>query len=133
MKIPVRTTIGLGAAVLLCIYTAFIFSVRWEERNLGTSDPYRIGAQEERFAALKRALPANTVVGYVSDVSNVPAVLSAAQYGLAPLLVVDSVTREWVVGNFSKPLDYAAFGQARQLSLVREFSNGVVLYRKAGS
>ncbi|MBI2679770.1 MAG: hypothetical protein HYX25_02040 [Candidatus Solibacter usitatus] len=122
----------MSAAGVLCIYAAFSFSMAQQERNLASSDPYKIGAQEERFAALKRELPANSVVGYVSDVSQ-PAVLSAAQYGLAPVLVVDNARREWVVGNFSRPLDYAEFGRARQLTLVKEFSNGVILYRKSGS
>jgi len=132
MKIPGKTVIGLSAASLLCAFAALSFYGDQRERNKASSDPYKIAAQEERFAALKRALPATTVVGYVSDVSQ-PAVLSAAQYGLAPLLVVDNAGREWVIGNFSRPLDYAEFGRARQLTLVRDFSNGVILYRKAGS
>jgi hypothetical protein len=132
MEIPVKTVIGLSAACLLCAYAGLSFYGNQADRNKASSDPYKIAAQEERFAALKRALPPTTVVGYVSDVSQ-PAVLSAAQYGLAPLLVVDSAAREWVIGNFSRPLDYTEFGRARQLTLVRDFSNGVILYRKAGS
>ena len=132
MEIPVKTLLGLSAAGLLSLYAALSFYGEQTERNKTSADPYMIAAQEERFAALKRALPATTVVGYVSDVSQ-PAVLSAAQYGLAPILVVDDAGREWVVGNFSKPLDYAEFGRARQLTLVKEFSNGVILFRKAGS
>lgn len=133
MEIPVKNVIGLSVAALLCAYAALSFYGGQAERNQASSDPYLIAAQEERFAALKRALPANTVAGYVSDVTNQPAVLSAAQYGLAPILVVDNTGTEWVIGNFSKPLDYAEFGRARQLTLVRDFSNGVVLYRKTGS
>jgi hypothetical protein len=36
---------------------------------------------------------------------------------------------EWVVGDFSKPLDVVAFGKQRGLTLVRDFGNGAVLYR----
>ncbi len=131
MEIPVKTLLGVSAAGILSLYTAMSFYGEQTDRNKASSDPFMIAAVEDRFAALKRAIPANTVVGYVSDVSQ-PAVLSAAQYGLAPILVVDDAGREWVVGNFSKLLDYAEFGRARNLTVVKDFSNGVVLFRRAG-
>jgi len=130
MEIPVKTLLGVSAAGILSLYTAMSFYGEQTGRNKASSDPFMIAAVEDRFAALKRAIPANTVVGYVSDVSQ-PAVLSAAQYGLAPILVVDDAGREWVVGNFSKLLDYAEFGRARNLTVVKDFSNGVVLFRRA--
>jgi hypothetical protein len=132
MEIPAKTLVGISAAGLLSLYAAMSFYGEQMDRNKASSDPYMIAAVEERFGGVKRAIPANTVVGYVSDVSQ-PAVLSAAQYGLAPILVVDDPGRDWVVGNFSKQLDYAEFGRARQLTPVKDFSNGVVLYRRAGS
>ena len=46
------------------------------------------------------------------------------------LLLVGSAPHEWVLGNFSKPQDYAEFGRAHGLMLVKEFANGVVLYRQ---
>jgi hypothetical protein len=129
---PIRTTAGLGVAVLLSLYASLSFYDAQTERNKASSDPYRIAAQEQRFTALKRSLPANTVLGYVSDLQQ-PAILSAAQYWLAPFVIVDDAGREWVLGNFTRPLDYAEFGKKRKLTLVKDFSNGVVLFRKAGS
>jgi len=100
------------------------------------ADVYKVGAQAERFRDLASALPSSGVIGYVSDVpvtQNVGAALYAsAQYTFAPRLVIDQPTQppaEWVIGDFSKPLDVAAFGAHRGLTLVRDFGNGAVLYR----
>ena len=60
------------------------------------------------------------------------ALFSSAQYTLAPRLVTDQRAKpapEWVIGDFSKPLDVVKFGQKRGLSLVKDFGNGAVLYR----
>ena len=130
-RYPIKTVVGLSLAVLLSLYSAWSFYGAQAGRNQGSSDPYKLAAQEQRFTTLKLALPANTVLGYVSDLQQ-PAILSTAQYWLAPFLVVDDPHLEWVVGNFTRPLDYAEFGRARQLTLVKDFSEGVVLFRKAG-
>jgi hypothetical protein len=58
---------------------------------------------------------------------------SSARYTLAPRLVTDQNVKpapEWVIGNFSMPLDVVQFGKDRGLTLVRDFGNGAVLYRK---
>jgi hypothetical protein len=36
---------------------------------------------------------------------------------------------EWVIGDFSKPLDVTEFGKQHGLTLVKDFGNGAVLYR----
>jgi hypothetical protein len=52
-------------------------------------------------------------------------------YALAPRLVTRSAdSHEWVVGNFSHPLDYVAAGAAHRLELVKDFGNGIVLFRR---
>jgi hypothetical protein len=52
-------------------------------------------------------------------------------YALAPRLMTRSADGpEWVVGNFSHPLDYAAAGRQHQLELVKDFGNGIVLFRR---
>lgn len=37
---------------------------------------------------------------------------------------------QWTIGDFSKPLDVAQFGQQRGLVLVKDFGQGIVLYRR---
>ena len=57
---------------------------------------------------------------------------SGLQYTLAPRLVTNQNVNpapEWVIGDFSKPLDVVQFGKAHGLTLVRDFGNGAVLYR----
>lgn len=101
------------------------------------SDPYRIGAQKERFGAAQGRLPANAVVGYISDVPTADALGQAmffgAQYALAPRLLVGAeagTKPEWWIGSFSKPQDYAAAGAAQGLVLVEDLGQGVVLFRR---
>jgi hypothetical protein len=100
------------------------------------ADVYKIGEQAERFQGVASQLPSTGIVGYVSDAPpnrTLGAVMhDGAQYALAPRLVTGKPLQpgpEWVLGNFSKPLDEAEFGKQRGLTLVRDFGNGVVLYR----
>jgi hypothetical protein len=124
-----KAILGLVIAALLSLYGTLDFYGAQIERNQAQKDAYQIGAQEQRFEALKRELGANTVAGYVSDLSDAGILLSA-QHALAPVLLVDDVPHQFVVGNFSKPLDYSEFGRARNLVLVKDFGNGVTLFRK---
>jgi len=124
------------AVALLAIWSTVGFRGATEELTGANADVYKIGEQAARFQDLASALPATGIVGYVSDVpttQTLGAVLySGAQYTLAPRLVVDQRLRpaEWVIGDFSKPLDVVQFGKDRGLTLVRDFGNGAVLYRK---
>jgi hypothetical protein len=101
-----------------------------------SADVYKVGDQPVRLDDLAAALPATGVVGYVSDASAGQvvgaALYSSAQYTLAPRLVTDLANAphaEWVIGDFSKPVDFVQFGQKHGLTLVRDYGNGAVLYR----
>lgn len=90
-----------------------------------------------RFAPVLAKIPANGELGYITDLEPThPAYSSAflaAQYAVAPrvLLVVDPKTApEWAVGNFSKPQDYAGFGDTHGYSLSADLGNGIVLFRR---
>jgi hypothetical protein len=124
-----KTIAGVAVAVVLSLYATVDFYGKQTERNKTQKDSFQIGAQERRFEALRRELPANAVAGYVSDIDD-SGILLSAQYALAPALLVDNVPYQFVVGNFSKPMDYAEFGRARKLALVKDFGNGVTLFRK---
>ncbi|HKX00630.1 MAG TPA: hypothetical protein VJN43_23015 [Bryobacteraceae bacterium] len=131
VRYPIKSLLGVGAAALLSLYGAFAFYGEQSTRNQVSADKYMIGIQEMRFETMKRELPRVPRLGYISDITTQPAVFLSAQYALAPALLVDSPREEWLVGNFSKPMDYAEFGRARKLVLVKDYSNGVVLYRRA--
>jgi hypothetical protein len=107
-------------------------------------DQYGGARAEVRFAPLIARIPANAEVGYFTDLDPSQAlaggVFLAAQYAVAPRLLVDLLVNpdtkdkpEWAVGNFSKPQDYAAAGEARGYGLVEDFGSGVVLFRRKSS
>ena len=83
---------------------------------------------------LLAAVPAGAEMGYLTDaapgsVADTSMLLSA-QYVLAPRLVARGAAHEWVVGNFTRPGDFAAIGRNNGVRLVQDFGNGVVLFRK---
>jgi hypothetical protein len=125
-----------AAVTLLALWSTVNFYGATEDLAGANADVYKIGEQPARFQDMLSALPATGIVGYVSDVptsQTLGAVLySGAQYTLAPRLVTDQRLKppaEWVIGDFSKPLDVVRFGKDRGLTLVRDFGNGAVLYR----
>ena len=126
---PVKTLLGVGIAALLSFYGAFAFYGEQTDRNKILADRYQIGPLETRFEVLKRELPAVRVVGYISDE---PKFFLYTQFVLAPVLLVEDPQQEWVVGNFAKPHDFVEFGRMHKLTLVKDYSSGVVLFRKAG-
>jgi hypothetical protein len=126
-----------AAVALLTLWSTVSFRGATEELAGPNADVYKIGDQATRFQELISALPAEGIVGYVSDVpasKTLASVLySSARYTVAPRLVTDQSVNpapEWVIGNFSMPLDVVQFGKDRGLTLVRDFGNGAVLYRR---
>jgi len=124
-----------AVAVLALWSTVNFYGATAELAGTG-ADVYKVGDQATRFQDLMSALPATAMVGYVSDApageTLSAALYSSAQYTLAPRLVTNQHSTpppEWVLGDFSKPLDVVQFGQKRGLTLVKDFGNGAVLYR----
>ena len=116
---------------LLSLYGTIEFYSEQIERNRTLKDPYHIAIQVQRLEPVRRELPPNTQLGYISDVKPDSATILTTQFAVAPMLLVGNAPHEWVLGNFSKPQNYAEFGRAHGLTLVKEFANGVVLYRQS--
>ena len=132
---PFWLTAGIGAVVVLCIAVAYQSYRSVDADARAYQDPYMINLQPERLRDAVPYLPARGQVGYLSDLSFEVTAGSAAYFGvmyaLAPRLVTRSADRhEWVVGNFSHPLDYAAAGRGHHLEIVKDFGNGIVLFRR---
>lgn len=91
-------------------------------------DPTEVAKRsDQRFAALRAALPQQGVVGYIGE----PGALARgdyylAEYALAPLVVDDSVNHRLVVGNF--PSSAAPRAGIEHLHLVKDFGDGVLLF-----
>lgn len=99
-------------------------------------DPFRIAATQERFAAALELLPPAAVIGYLTDMpitGNAGTVAyMTARFAVAPraLVPVGGLATEWAVGNFAHPADFALVGAQSGFALVRDFGNGVVVYRR---
>jgi hypothetical protein len=119
---PIVVMAGLAAAAALCLWGTFetyAFETAYQQQN---RDPYMIGAQFDRLAPVAAVVPQNAILGYLTDVPQgsltESAMLIGAQYVLAPRLVVRGAGQEWVLGNFTRPADFGAFGRSRGLELL---------------
>jgi hypothetical protein len=100
-------------------------------------DAYGGERAQTRFAPLLDRVPASATLGYFTDLDGAqpafaPAFL-AAQYAVAPrvLVFVDEKQKpDWAVGNFTKPMDFAAAGDAHGYAMAADLGNGVVLFRR---
>lgn len=136
-----RARIGLAAGLVL-LYSA-ASGLAWvrravEHRGFAQDE---ITAYENRFQALRRALPSSGVVGYLGD----PALGSGdaeqskrtallhfrryllAQYALAPILLVENTDPELLIGNFEPGMPARV---PPGFAMTREFGDGVVLFRR---
>uniref|UniRef100_Q01PY3 Uncharacterized protein n=1 Tax=Solibacter usitatus (strain Ellin6076) TaxID=234267 RepID=Q01PY3_SOLUE len=134
-KYPLWLQAGVCVIAGLCLIAGIEIHRAVDASAHAYQDPYLINAQPERFREAARLLPDKTVIGYLSDLSFEEAIGSATYFGvanaLAPRLVVRSADQpEWVIGNFSRPLDFAAAGAAHHLDLVRDLGSGVVIFRR---
>lgn len=129
--------IALGLAVLVALAAAFESYQLVAAQSRELADPYMVSIQATRLAGLLNELPADSIAGYVSDLDVTSpggqAAMYSMQYTLAPRLVVPPERAPvWVIGNFSRPLDYQSFGKERSLVFLKDLGNGVVLFRKQG-
>jgi hypothetical protein len=133
-------------ALLLVLLYAGASAAQWVRRGAewpAHASQDEISAYERRFAELRAMLPARGVVGYLGTPApagttpreaNAAALLRfrrrlLAQYTLAPVLLNESTEPEFVVGNFEPG---AALTVPAGLRLVRDFGDGLVLFRRSG-
>jgi len=133
VEYPLATKAGVFIATALALWGVgeyFGFESTYQKED---QDPYLIAAQATRLETLREALPADAVLGYLTDVSPGSAASDAmflgAQYTLTPRLLQKDTSHQQVLGNFTSPADFAAIGRQYGLILDRDFGNGVVLYR----
>jgi hypothetical protein len=132
-------------ALLLVLLYAGASTVHWLRLGAELSarvEPDEISAYEHRFEEVRSVLPPRGVVGYLGHPDPTGATPRAAdaaallhfrryllaQYSLAPVLLIKSTEPEFVVGNFdvSAPRPTPA-----GLRLVRDFGDGLVLFRRS--
>jgi hypothetical protein len=124
-------------ACVLSLIGSLLYWVNESTYQRQSPDPYRIADQAARFAGLRGAVPVDAIVGYLADLppedTTAQVMFLAAQYHLAPRLLQKRDDYDFVLGNFTRPADFASIGRQHGLRIERDFGNGVVLFRKEAS
>ncbi len=124
-----------AAALVLALALCLACSLRsWlQARAEGSNEaPGRIA----RFANVMSAIPETGVIGYFSnrgEVTLIPTPPFSIRYAFAPRMLVwfpDASVTEWVIGDFTGKRDYTSAGERLGVHLVRDFGDGVVLYKR---
>jgi hypothetical protein len=124
-------------AALLSLWGSFEYSGLESAYQQQYHDPYQIAAQFTRFGQLQSAVPDQAILGYLTDADPgsvlAEAMFNGAQYALAPRLLQKNPALDLVLGNFTKPGDFAAIGRSHGLRVERDFGSGVILFRRESS
>ncbi len=97
-------------------------------------ETYGIAGFEGHYEPLRQVLPKRGVVGYITEPSRDPAdpitvaEFYVTQYALAPVIVVNSPNQDYVIGNF-RTAPQPSYYFDRNLTLLKDFGNGVALFR----
>ena len=88
---------------------------------------------DDRFALLHKAMPARSVLGYISDNpandTESQAEFYLTQYALAPAIIKATSEEHFVVANFHFNNTDQAKLRAKNLVRVQDFGNDVFIYR----
>jgi len=133
----------MGKAALLVLLLVALLSNLRLFRQTANFIPKPLGRDEitlyeKRFEELKKILPSHGVVGYISNkqAEDIRFDAGAAeyyltQYALTPLVVVYSPNYPLVVGNFRQAVIDPKIYTSRDLVPLKDFGNGVMLFRRA--
>lgn len=132
----IRAPIGAAAVAVLALFASLNSYQVAQTAASRSPDNLAIAAAGPRFASAGAMLPASGTIGYISDLPQDQlageAAFLGARYAIAPrtLVPADQSKTEWVLGDFARPADFAGLGARAGLLLVRDFGNGVVVYRR---
>jgi hypothetical protein len=131
---PRRIRAGVAAAILLSTWGAVQYFGLESGYRQRSRELYQLVSQGDRLDGARAAIPEDAVVGYVTDLEAgsvlASSIFNITQYALAPRLLRPDTNETLALGNFSRPLDYAATGRQHGLRVERDFQNGIILYRK---
>jgi len=125
-----------GGVLLLCV-SALFYSVEICRRThiLTKVPPDSDTLNEIRLAPVKKQLPSQGVIGYVSDDSRIEESVAwrryaMTQYALAPLIVERTTEHKLIVGVFKDPDTIPTVAASKNLRVTQIFDEGVVLFQK---
>jgi hypothetical protein len=113
--------------ILCCLLSTARLVIDAPRSKISAGDIAR--RSDQRFSALRTALPQHGIVGYIGE-PGTPALADyyLAQYALAPLVVDHSSNHALVIGNF--PASSAMKAPSEDLQLVKDFGGGVLLFAR---
>jgi len=143
------TTLGVGLLILFVLqfWVRVFMEVPFPEKRMFKSLPFpptlfesgvyyrdQISRYEARFIGIKDMLPAQGVVGYITS-KHLPAQEAKFHHGLtgyalSPLKVDRSTRHELIVGNFPDLRSATPISAIDGFVLIRDFGNGVALFRR---
>lgn len=123
--LPLGTTAGLVIFIACCLLSSI--RILRDSPLPGHINPDDIEKRSDRrFAALRAALPARGVVGYIGESGDSATPdYYLAQYALAPLVIDRGPNHQLVIGNFPSSSGPVV---PQGLDPVKDFGNGVVLF-----
>ena len=131
---PFRIQAAVVLAALLSLWGTFAYFGAESEHQKQIRDPDQIAAQAVRLAGVRSSTPDNAELGYITDVEPggvlAQVMFNGAAYVLAPRLLHQGIAQDWVLGNFSRPADFAAMGRSHGLRIERDLGSGAILFRK---
>jgi len=126
--------LAVAALTVFAGMNSYQLSARYAEQF---PDAYGVGRAFIRFAPLAERVPVTAQIGYITDLdpnsAAYQAAFLAAQYALAPRELIfpgPGAAPGIALGNFTKPMDFAAAGAAQGYDLTADLGNGVVLFHK---
>jgi hypothetical protein len=121
-----RITIASVSFVLCCLLSSVRLIVDAPAAALKSGSDDIASRSDQRFSALKGALPERGVVGYVGESGPLAAGdYYLTQYALAPVVVDHSPNHDLVIGNFPDSLSRDV---PSNLQLKKDFGSGVLLF-----
>jgi hypothetical protein len=130
---------------ILLLFAAFIFlsfhhnfkSLHKGMQRYNRHEPDQITMLEKRLAEIKAVLQNQAIVGYVSDYEDHSdeewMAYTRIQYVLAPIILVRGLKPNFVICNFQHTQPDIEAYQKEDLSLRRDFGNGVILFERLDS
>ncbi len=97
----------------------------------------QITTYEKRYRGLKAMLQNHAIVGYVSDFDDGSdadeIAYTMTQYVIVPIILQRGIRPHFVIGNFQHATPDIKAYEKENLSLRRDFGNGVLLFERMDS
>ena len=82
---------------------------------------------------MRELVPSDAKVGFATDVRPTGTaaflLIGGVRFALAPRFVEPDQSSGWLVGDFSRPVDFSQLAAKYHLQVVRDFGRGLVLFR----